>query len=178
MVEINFTNKSFKRKCHCKPRELTLLQATGIAKRHNLMILDTCAGRGQDAALMAAFGARVLAYERHEGIYQALIRAHQTVAKYASWANQLHFKHQDAISVLQVLNEAQYPDVIYIDPMYPHLSKNPRNKLILQQMRELVGNDDDADQLLLSAWGKANERIVVKRPKKAPVLANLPPSYQ
>ncbi len=42
----------------------------------------------------------------------------------------------------------------------------------------LVGKDEDADALLPLALAHANYRVVVKRPRKAPLLNNQAPSYQ
>src|SRR5690625_6989143 len=48
----------------------------------------------------------------------------------------------------------------------------------MRAFHQLVGRDDDADDLLLSALGQARYRVVVKRPRKAPLLAQREPSYQ
>jgi len=175
---INFSEPDFIRKCKRKPAELLLLKAVGLSKRKGLTILDTCAGRGQDAALMAAFSGEVLALERNLEMYKALHKALSRLSEYRTWKDHITVLHQDAIDYLNNLEPADYPEVIYIDPMYPHNNKNPRNKMILREMRELIGDDLDADLLLESAWGKAIERIVVKRPKRAPYLADKEPSYQ
>lgn len=177
-IHIDFSDPDFIRKCKSKPTDLTLLKAVGLTKRKDLTILDTCAGRGQDAALMAVFSGEVLALERHPEMFAALEQAVSKISERKPWKQRLQIQQQDALTYLANLEPADYPDVIYIDPMYPHHNKNPRNKLILQQMRNVVGDDTDADQLLELAWGKAIERIVVKRPKRAPLLGGKEPSYQ
>lgn len=177
-ILINFSDPSFIKKCKSKPNDLTMIKAVGLAKRKELRILDTCAGRGQDAALMAAFSGHVLALERNPILFTALQEALDKLSPLRPWKERLKVEHEDAIHYLQKLEPADFPDVIYIDPMYPNNQKNPRNKQALRDMRDIIGDDMDSDQLLEYAWGKALERIVVKRPKRAPFLANKAPSYQ
>jgi 16S rRNA (guanine1516-N2)-methyltransferase len=177
-ITVNFSDPDFIRKCKSKPADVILIKAVGLSKRKGLTILDTCAGRGQDAALMAAFSGEVLALERNPAMFQALEAALTKLSDRRYWKPRLQLLQQDAIAYLQDLEPADYPEVIFIDPMYPHTTKNPRNKLILRDMREVIGDDSDADQLLEQAWGKAIERIVVKRSKRAPFLGGKEPSYQ
>ncbi|MEL7401451.1 MAG: class I SAM-dependent methyltransferase, partial [Pseudomonadota bacterium] len=42
----------------------------------------------------------------------------------------------------------------------------------------LVGKDPDADELLSAALSVARYRVAVKRPAKAPFLADTKPTYQ
>ena len=177
-ISINFSDPDFIRKSQSYAADLDLLKAVGLAKRRGLSILDTCAGRGQDAALMAIFSGRVLALERNLEVFLALQAAVNKLSSRKTWKDRLQVMHQDAILYLKNLQPIHYPDLIYIDPMYPVTNKNPRNNLILREMSEIVGADADADQLIKSAWGKAVERIVVKRAKRAPFLASKEPSYQ
>src|SRR5690625_5452255 len=62
--------------------------------------------------------------------------------------------------------------------MYPERHKSAEVKKEMRAFHQLVGRDDDADDLLLSALGQARYRVVVKRPRKAPLLAQREPSYQ
>ncbi len=177
-ISINFSDPDFIRKSQRLAADLDLLKAVGLAKRRGLSILDTCAGRGQDAALMAIFSGNVLALERNLDMFLSLEAAVQKLSSRKLWKERLHVLHHDAILYLKDLQPEHYPDVIFIDPMYPAATKNPRNNLILREMRELIGDDEDADSLLKHAFGKAIERIVVKRPKRAPFLNGQEPSYQ
>jgi 16S rRNA (guanine1516-N2)-methyltransferase len=177
-ISINFSDPDFIRKSQSQAADIDLLKAVGLAKRRGLSILDTCAGRGQDAALMAIFSGHVLALERNLIIFEALETAVNKLSIRKPWKDRLQIMHQDAIFYLQALQPTHYPDVIYIDPMYPCTHKNPRNNQQLREIRELAGADEDAHVLLEHAFGKALERIVVKRPKRAPFLGSKEPSYQ
>ena len=48
----------------------------------------------------------------------------------------------------------------------------------MQMLQHLVGPDADSDGLLNAARALATHRVVVKRPTKAPFLANQPPHSQ
>lgn len=71
---------------------------------------------------------------------------------------------------------AQQPDVIYLDPMYPHREKSAAVKKEMRVFQSLVGEDLDADNLLAPAIALAKYRVVVKRPSYAPPLAGKAPS--
>ena len=67
-------------------------------------------------------------------------------------------------------------NVIYLDPMYPHRKKSSLVKKEMRIIRQLVGDDPDADDLLFYALQTDIKRIVVKRPKNAPFLGNKKPT--
>ena len=70
------------------------------------------------------------------------------------------------------------PDVIYLDPMYPEHGTNALPHKEMRWLRELVGEDTDADALLAPALLLARKRVVVKRPLKAPDLAGVAPHHR
>ena len=65
---------------------------------------------------------------------------------------------------------------VYLDPMFPHRDKSALVKKEMQVFRQVVGDDDDASQLLEAALGCARYRVVVKRPRKAPAIAGPEPA--
>jgi 16S rRNA (guanine1516-N2)-methyltransferase len=79
-------------------------------------------------------------------------------------------------SSIENMNLAQQPDVIYLDPMYPHREKSAAVKKEMRVFQSLVGEDLDADDLLAPAIALAKYRVVVKRPSYAPPLAGKTPS--
>ena len=67
---------------------------------------------------------------------------------------------------------APRPDAIYLDPMFP--PKRRQSAAVKKEMRllrELVGDDADAPELLEISRRVARDRVVVKRPDDAPPLA-------
>ncbi|MGK0475756.1 MAG: 16S rRNA (guanine1516-N2)-methyltransferase [Oleispira sp.] len=71
----------------------------------------------------------------------------------------------------------EQPDIVYLDPMFPHNTASAEAKKEMKLFRSLVGADVDEDELWARANALARCRIVVKRPAKAPPLAGKAPSY-
>ena len=84
--------------------------------------------------------------------------------------NRMHLVQADAIAWLAQCPANEKPDVVYLDPMYPHRSKSALVKKEMRFLRALVGDDEDAQQLLKAALDCARKRVVVKRPKGAPEI--------
>ncbi|PZD59465.1 16S rRNA (guanine(1516)-N(2))-methyltransferase, partial [Pantoea ananatis] len=78
-----------------------------------------------------------------------------------------------ASSIQALTDITPQPDVVYLDPMYPHRQKSAMVKKEMRVFQSLVGADEDADALLAPARRLAKKRIVVKRPDYAPPLAGV-----
>jgi 16S rRNA (guanine1516-N2)-methyltransferase len=83
--------------------------------------------------------------------------------------------HAEATAYLRNIQHSY--QVIYLDPMYPVRQGSALNSLVLRTLRDLVGDDHDSGELLEAGLAVATERVVVKRPRGAPPLAGLMPSY-
>ncbi|HAS61637.1 MAG TPA: 16S rRNA methyltransferase, partial [Vibrio sp.] len=91
----------------------------------------------------------------------------------------LHASSHNALSVLASDPQFIAPDVVYLDPMYPHPENKKKSALVKKEMRvfqSLVGADTDADALLEPALMLATKRVVVKRPDYAEWLNQHQPS--
>lgn len=158
--------KNYQRKKGGLKKEL-ISRALG-AGRSGMKVLDLSAGLGIDAVFLNQLGYQVTALERHPLIYLCLQRALQK-----SLRTDLSFIHSDAAEFLQ--NDRQVFNLIYFDPMFPDKKKSalPRQEMVF--FREMVGNDEDAGRVLESALSRPGvERVVVKRPRKAPFLGTKP----
>ncbi len=82
----------------------------------------------------------------------------------------------NAIDLMRVWTD-EAPQVIYLDPMFPHRDKAALVKKEMRLFRPLAGDDDDAPALLEAALALATHRVVVKRPRKAPTIAGVQPGY-
>ncbi len=135
-------------------------------------VVDATAGYGQDALLLALMGFRITAIERSR-VIAALTRdglRRVEVNTGAALVNRLHLVTGDARTVLTAL--PQRPDAVYLDPMFP--PKRRKSAAVNKEMRllrELVGDDPDAAELLEIGRRVARERVIVKRPDDAPPLA-------
>lgn len=169
--------------------------------KDTLTVLDATAGLGHDAALLACMGYRVLAVERspilfallEDGFRRALADAELSKAL----GERLHILNADARALIAQLSSQNRPDVdigrlpaagslagldswtfptdaVYIDPMFPPKRKaSALAKKEIRMVRELVGDDADAGELLAMARQHVR-RVVVKRPTYAEPLEPKP----
>ncbi|WP_275076716.1 16S rRNA (guanine(1516)-N(2))-methyltransferase RsmJ [Providencia rettgeri] len=148
-------------------------KAVGIKKEYLPDVIDATAGLGRDAFVLAALGCRVRMLERHPVVAalldDGLQRGYQD-AEIGPWLQErMSLIHASSITALSDITPA--PDVIYLDPMYPHRQKSALVKKEMRVFQSLVGADDDADALLAPAITLAKRRVVVKRPDYAEPLA-------
>ncbi len=138
-------------------------------------IVDATAGYGQDALLLALMGFRVTAIERSP-VIAALARDgldRLALPGGIMLSERLQLVSGDSRVLLPAL--APRPDAIYLDPMFPpKRRKSAAVKKEMRLLRELVGDDPDAPELLEISRGIARNRVVVKRPDDAPPLAPNP----
>ncbi|MDF2867244.1 MAG: SAM-dependent methyltransferase [Gammaproteobacteria bacterium] len=148
-----------------------LAKAVGCKGANKPSIIDATAGLGRDAFVLANLGCEVLMLER-SAIMALLLQDGLTRLKSHSNLDNLQLVQQDALSYLDQLSESNRPEVIYLDPMYPHRTKSALVKKEMRILRALVGDDQDALALCQQAIQKAKKRVVVKRPRIAePLLA-------
>jgi len=153
-----------------------LVRAVGLHKESDLTVLDANAGLGRDGYTLAAFGARMTLVERNPSVAELLRDARRrALADPAAQiiAQRIEVIHAEASAVFG--GERQW-DVVYLDPMYPDDGKTSLPGKEMQILRDLAGSDEDADTLLHPALACARQRVVVKRPPKAPWLGGIEPS--
>lgn len=159
-----------------------IARACGLGKVATPSVIDATAGLGRDAFVLASLGARVLLIERVPAIAalldDGLMRARQDTET-ADIAAAMTLLPGDACRDLEMLVQGSgvLPEVIHLDPMFPHRDKSALVKKEMRVFRELAGNDDDAPRLLEAALDVATHRVVVKRPRKAPPLAGPAPRH-
>lgn len=153
-----------------------IAKAVGLKHGFTPTVLDATAGLGRDAFVLATLGCTVHMFERNP-VVAALLNDGLSRAQQSNEVNDIacHMSLVHASSLDQMLL-ANQPDVIYLDPMYPHREKSAAVKKEMRVFQSLVGEDLDADGLLAPALAKAKYRVVVKRPSYAPPLANKKPS--
>ncbi len=93
----------------------------------------------------------------------------------AETLGRLSLVHADARDWLA--DHSERPDVVYLDPMFPERGKSAAVNKAMQFFQRLVGADEDAADLLAPALAAARHRVVIKRPARAPWLAEREPSY-
>mgnify|MGYP000084724765 CR=1 FL=1 len=154
-----------------------IAKAIGLKHGFTPHVLDATAGLGRDGFLLAGLGCKVTLMERMP-IVAALLEDGIERGKLNSEIGQLITNNLTLVksSLIEDIELAQQPDVIYLDPMYPHREKSALVKKEMRVFQSLVGEDLDADDLLAPALALAKYRVVVKRPSYAPPLADKKPS--
>lgn len=156
-----------------------LAKAIGLKNGATPTVIDATAGFGRDAFVLANLGCELTLVERNPLIAtllsDALIRALNNPDLIAI-ISRMKLVNQDSLGYLQQLKSDEFPDVIYMDPMYPSREKTALVKKDMRLLHQLAGPDTDSEQLLTSARSIAKKRVVVKRPKAAPFIANQKPS--
>jgi 16S rRNA (guanine1516-N2)-methyltransferase len=160
-----------------------IAKAVGIQGGVRPSILDLTAGLGGDAFVLASLGCPVSMAERQPIVRallaDGLVRGALDI-DVGDIVAAMSLNKGDALSVMAgwKRGQSEAPQVIYLDPMFPHSGKSAQVKKEMALFRTLVGADDDADVLLAPALALASHRVVVKRPRIAPDLAQHKPTYR
>ncbi len=176
-VRVNFLSASHSHRKASLSRRQPIALAVGL-KRHRPTVWDATAGLGRDTFLLACLGCTVTAVERSPILGVMLRDALQRAAADPKWGSivrdRIRLTIGDARDVLARASGESAPDVVYLDPMFPPKSKSALAKKEMRVLRQLVGDDLDADELLELARRVARDRVVVKRTLRAPPLAPSP----
>lgn len=156
-----------------------IAKAVGLQPGVRPTVLDATAGLGRDAFVLASLGCAMMLIERQpiiaalleDGLQRAL--ADPEVAPIVA---RMPLGIGNAIELMSAWTD-EAPQVIYLDPMFPHRDKAALVKKEMRLFRPLAGDDDDAPALLEAALALATHRVVVKRPRKAPTIAGVQPGY-
>lgn len=156
-----------------------IAKAVGIQPGVRPTVLDATAGLGRDAFVLAQLGCNLTLIERQPVIAALLEDGLQRAladAEVAPIVARMRLLCGDAISQMSRWDE-EPPQVIYLDPMFPHRDKSALVKKEMRLFRPLAGDDEDAPALLAAALALASHRVVVKRARKAPAIAGATPAY-
>ena len=163
-------------------RGQAIAKAVGLKSGTVPDILDTTAGLAGDAFVLATLGCQVTMLERSAIIFTLIENAIERATlneKFTPISEQgFSVINRDANDYIeeQLNAEATAPDVIYIDPMYPHRKKSALVKKDMQVLQRLHGIDDNPAVLLKNALRFAKKRVVVKRPIQAETLDDKKPN--
>ncbi|VAW49740.1 16S rRNA (guanine(1516)-N(2))-methyltransferase [hydrothermal vent metagenome] len=167
-----------------------LVRAMGKLENRLPRIIDATAGMGGDSFVLASLGFEVLMLERSLAVSALLEDALLRGRKHAesdiellNGLNRLQVMHTDSATFLQTQTSLKPEvEVVYMDPMYPEKKKKAATKKEMKILQNLVGPDKDSQILLQAALNTACYRVVVKRPKNAPIILlsnpNLVPTSQ
>lgn len=154
-------------------------KAIGLKGGQNPTVIDATAGYGRDAFVLANLGCKITLIERQTLLWALLHDAIETAKQdpeISEIADRMSLIHGTSTDYLAQLPETEWPDVIYMDPMYPSREKSALVKKEMQLLHQLVGPDIDSEDLLAIAQKRAKKRVVVKRPNSAPFISEQKPS--
>lgn len=157
-----------------------LARAVGLHRHPGLRVLDATGGLGRDGFTLAALGAQVTITERQPLVAQLLRDAHRRALDAVepalrAAAGRISILDCDAATL--DVGQLRLFDAAHLDPMYPDDGKSALPQKGMQLLRELAGDDLDAEALLdhLRRWV---QRVAVKRPLRAGWLGPLAPDAQ
>ncbi|MBU0480257.1 MAG: class I SAM-dependent methyltransferase [Proteobacteria bacterium] len=155
-------------------KKQTIARAVGIKGQYLPTVLDATAGLGRDAFVLACLGCRVTMCEQNPVLgallKDGLARAANNSQLSAIINKNMFFQHGDSLEIMSRISQENRPEVVYLDPMFPHRTKSALVKKEMQVIQQLVGEDLISDQLLTLALNTATRRVAVKRPASAPPL--------
>lgn len=155
-----------------------IAKAVGLQPGIRPTVVDATAGLGRDAFVLAQLGCSVTLIERNPLVAALLedgLQRAASDAEVATIVGRMRLVCGDAIALMSAWGD-EAPQVVYLDPMFPHRDKSALVKKEMRLFRPVVGDDDDAPALLEAALALATHRVVVKRARKAPAIAGPKPT--
>jgi 16S rRNA (guanine1516-N2)-methyltransferase len=156
------------------PKQGALAQALG---RKTKTVIDATAGWAQDSLHIYRMGYDVQCIERSP-VMTELLRDGFSRLSQQDWVKRRRLEPPkllagNAIDLLMALDNT--PDCIYLDPMFPaKRKKSALAKKSMTVLRDLLGDDQDKEQLFDAALKAARKRVVVKSPDYASPLGGKP----
>lgn len=183
-IQVNFVSSQMEyRRIKGGGRNQLIAKAVGLKPNVSPVVYDATAGLGKDAFVLASLGCHVFMAERNpwvrllleDGLRRAAIVA-ENKPELKLIIERLKLVGTDAEELFE-LTLTNPPEVIYLDPMFPHPEKRALVKKDMQMLQYLVGEDGDAENLLDRALSIEVERVVVKRPRTDESIASKQASY-
>lgn len=165
-----------------------LLQAAKITA--DSVVIDATAGFGHDSLILGSSGAQVLMLEQQAVMALLLLAERARMSQLPNWQKlmaRLTIINTDAAHFFQD-NASFAPDTIYLDPMFPEESyqnlktgKGAKVGKHMQALHQIASppTPEQERQLLHQARAVVSPqqgRVIVKRPKHAPLFAEQAPT--
>ncbi len=156
------------------PKTGALAQALG---RKTKTIIDATTGWGQDSFHIFRMGYDLRCIERSPIMVELLADGFKRLAQ-VDWVlrQQIELPKLLAGNAIEILSNLDIkPECIYIDPMFPpKRKKSALAKKSMTILRDLLGDDEDKEQLFEIAFQTAIKKVVVKSPNHAEPIAGKP----
>jgi 16S rRNA (guanine1516-N2)-methyltransferase len=176
---LDFTDKKLLYRIkHVSLRKELLAKALGTSPKEHPIIIDATAGLGRDSFILAALGYTPILFERSQILFILLRDAMQRGSKIPEIANilqKMSLNFEDSCKWMKV--HSKQADIVYLDPMFPQRKKSASVKKEMLILQNLLEKSDNEQELLHNALACACKRVVVKRPRLAPPLAEKKPHF-
>lgn len=172
-LRVDFSDPALRRRAADGLRRQDLVKAIGVKGAARPAVLDATAGLGSDAFLIASAGCQVRMLERspvvHALLADGLLRGAAVGSPVQETVARLSLAESD-------FRKAPVPaaevEVVYLDPMFPADRKSARSGKGMYLLQELLGPAVDEAELFARATEVASRRVVVKRGKLSPAIAD------
>lgn len=174
IYELDFNKQLKQLRSFPAPKQGAFNQALGNKSK---AVLDVTGGWGGDAMLMATQGYKVTLLERNPLMALLLSDAYSALKVFADQVQSpLIVPSVSLMNSISALTDfAAQTDCVYVDPMFPpKKKKSAATNKQMQLLQWLIGEDDDASQLVEKALVHGAKRVSVKRPDYAQSLYREP----
>ncbi len=169
-TRVDFKDAALQYRLNSFGKQQGLAKAVGLNRHEPMHVLDATAGLGRDAFILASMGCQLTMLEQSSIIYALLQdgfkRAELTDdEELHAILHKMTLHHADARNWFDDIRQGKQPepDVIYLDPMFPPRHKSASVKKDIALLQDILGYDEDSQDLIASALGCARHRVVVKR---------------
>ncbi len=171
---IDFSQGSWKRRREQLKGPGDIL-SRALGKVKGRQAVDATAGLGRDSLHLLALGFQVVAIERSKILAYLLRQAKKEGLSEEGESSDLQFLeiiHSDARCYLRKLyDRGEAPDVVFLDPMFPQKKRSSLSGKEMQLFHRLFSYEPKIErELLQTALEVVEDRVVVKRPSKAPPI--------
>lgn len=144
-----------------------------------MSVIDATAGFGHDSLILASTGSHVTMVEQNPLMFLLLIAEQHKMQHNPNWQKLLARIDIYFGQMNEILPTLPKINRVYLDPMFPHDSYKSAVSKSMQVLHNLVAPPSLTDEIAMLDMAKhqltAEGRVIVKRPKNAPFLANCPP---
>jgi 16S rRNA (guanine1516-N2)-methyltransferase len=150
----------------------TLIKKALGKKSSNLKIFDGTAGFLSDTLIFLALGHKVIACEQSYVMFMLLNDAIYRAKEELNFLENLNLVHGNAVDLY---NNTENIDLIYLDPMYPINKKNSLRSGNMNDIKNILKIEmikDLEDQIFFDLKKQQYKKIVLKRPIKSKIIDN------
>lgn len=175
-LAVDFSRRRLTQRTHSE----SIVRAVEGRHSRSRTVIDSTAGMGTDAFVLAQAGHTVTLVERHPDIAalleDGLARAALDPLSQPVVAR-MRVVCSDASRVLESCGGLAAPEVVYLDPLFPPSGKHALPKKAMQWLRILGEGVSDDESLFALARAVAREKVVVKRPIRGLAIGGYSPTY-